>query len=115
MSNLNLFKLEEAIKTKIRENSPGLFSILELNCKRFIGKSCVRLLLEEPNKLVEILEMIYDEASVFLIIRWNFINPILQLLGIDDYDLEEILTDMAINEPEEFVKKIRELLSSKLS
>ncbi len=115
MSQIHFNKIEEAIRAKIRESSPGLFSVLELNCKRFTGKSCARLLLEEPSRLVEILESLYDEASVFLILRWNFINPILQLLGIDDYDLEEMLADMAINEPEEFLKKIHELLSQYFS
>ncbi len=111
MDEFSLHKLEEKIKSRIREESPGLYGILDLNCKRAEKKSCIRLLLEEPEKFVEVLSTLYDEGTLFLIIRWNFIRPIFEMLGIEDYYLEESLADLLFEDPQEFKEKINKLLN----
>ncbi|MCE4609522.1 MAG: hypothetical protein F7C36_03965 [Desulfurococcales archaeon] len=111
MDEFSLQKLEEKIKARIREESPGLYGILDLNCKRAEKKSCIRLLLEKPEKFVEVLSTMYDEGTLFLIVRWNFIRPIFEMLGIEDYYLEESLTDLLFEDPQEFKEKLDKLLN----
>ncbi len=107
----NLEEVRDRVRRIINSRAPGLYDALELECITRYRVSCVSLLLEDPEKLLDVIARVYRDKSSFTVIhvfRTVFLRPIIsEFLA---RELEESLLSLLKEDPEEFRVKIRRLL-----
>jgi hypothetical protein len=102
-----------AIKRFIRSRSPGTFELLEGDCRRMFGRSCIDLFLYEPEKLREVLIRRYanDVYSIYFTVKYLFLRPL--LIELDRLDVEEEHATLFIRDIDRFRDALRKLLEKK--
>jgi len=104
-------KLLELVKKNAWNHVPGLYASLEFLCMREAGMDCLATLLEKPGVLRDILCKLYcDEYSLKFIVQHVFLKPVLSSIGVQGK--EEELTDVFVNNPNEFRNKLATILKS---
>lgn len=102
-------QIASAIRKNMQSRIPGFYEIMEINCRRTYGKSCIDLFFDEPEKLRDILFKRYgsDTTSIYFIVKYLLLRPV--LVEKNRLDLEEELATTFLNNPSEF-KKIMGIL-----
>lgn len=107
----SLEEVRERVRRIINNKAPGLYDALELECFAKYRVSCVDLLLEDPEKLLDVISRVYRDKSSFTVIhvfRTVFLRPIIsEFLA---RELEEGLLSLLKEDPGEFRVKMRRIL-----
>jgi len=100
------------VKRFMQSRVPGYFEVVEAHCRRLFGRSCVDLLLDEPDKLREVLMRKYanDVNPVYFAIKYLFLRPI--LIEVNKLDIEEELATTLLNNPQQFKERLRQVIST---
>lgn len=107
-----------SIKNKIREDiegylnriTPGIHHILGMYSYRLYGKDYIDLLIEEPEKLRDVLIFITGSQITAKIVARILLTP---LTNIVDNKSSEELAEIIISNPVELRKMLQEVLSSR--
>jgi hypothetical protein len=102
---LDRSKLVSIVKRYMDSKAPGYFTSLDIFCRKFSGKSCIDLLIDEPDKL----KLGNDIYTAYFIIKYLFLRPI--LIELDRLDVEEELATLFIQNPEKFREKLKQILN----
>jgi len=104
-------KLVSIVKRYMDSKAPGYFTSLDIFCRKFSGKSCIDLLIDEPDKLRDVLvnKLGNDIYTTYFIIKYLFLRPI--LIELDRLDVEEELATLFIQNPEKFREKLKQILN----
>ena len=98
------------VKREMETRVPGYWESLEGWCLKLYRRGCIDLFLDEPEKLRNVLSVRYggDTLSVYFVIRYLFLRPI--LVELNKTDVEEELATIFINNVEMFKKRLSEIL-----
>ncbi len=100
-----LARIEKRIYTK----SPGVFLLLNLNCKNRFGSSFARLLLEDPSKLYKIITDTYrDEITANFIFKDLLVKSLATELGYPD--MADSLYEAALKDQEKYKSLIQDMM-----
>lgn len=96
----------------MQSKMPGFYEIMEINCRRLYGRSCIDLFLDEPGKLRDVLLGRYssDATSVYFVVKYLFLRPL--LVERNRLDLEEELATSFLSDPERFKRVLASILYS---
>jgi hypothetical protein len=95
----------------VDSHAPGYFNVLDVLCRKLFSRSCVDLLIEEPEKLREILMNKHsnDVHPVYFVVKYLFLRPI--LIELDRLDAEEELATLFMQNPGKFREKLKQVLN----
>lgn len=104
-------RFKNIIKRLLNSKIPGLYESLEPLCMSKYKKECLDLFLDEPERFREILILRFkDQNFIYLLIRYSIIKPLLGELG--KLDLEEKLTNVFINNTNQFKQIIENIIAA---
>jgi hypothetical protein len=108
---LDRSKLFTAVRSYVDSHAPGYFNVLDVLCRKLFSRSCVDLLIEEPEKLREILMNKHsnDVHPVYFVVKYLFLRPI--LIELDRLDAEEELATLFMQNPGKFREKLKQVLN----
>lgn len=98
------------IHSYIASRAPEFLKALNRVCIRYYNKDCITLLLEEPEKLRDILLKYNDIATAKFVIKNLFLKPLLEKLDRDKEKLLEDLSSNFIEDSEVFKRKLQDVL-----
>ena len=98
------------VKKYILFKVPGYFECIDLFCRKLFGKSCVDLLIDEPEKFREVLVNMYsgDTNSAYFIVKHLFLRPI--LIELNKLDTEEELATLLLQNTQRFRERLKQIL-----
>lgn len=92
----------------IASRAPEFMKALNRACVKYYNKDCIMLLLEEPEKLRNILLKYNDRTTTKFVIKNLFLKPLLE--GLDKERLLDDLADSFIEDSDTFKKKLCNIL-----
>jgi hypothetical protein len=104
-------RLASIVKRYMDSKAPGYFNSLDISCRKFSSKSCIDLLIDEPDRLRDVLanKLGNNIYTAYFIIKHLFLRPI--LIKLDRLDVEEELATLFIQNPEKFREKLKQILN----
>ena len=107
---MNREEINRIVKEHVELVAPGFYSDLELLSKLSFNRRFTDLLVEEPGKLLELLLRNNDPFTVFFVIKYLVLKPILS--RIQRMDLLDYLSALFMEDTKEFRRSLIALIGN---
>jgi len=105
--SLTVEDLKRYIKVNMWRKSTGFFEFMDRLVIAYLGRGVLDAFFSEPRKVYEALLNYYgDEETASFVFKYQLILPV--AMKIDGVDIVDELYELALNDPEEFIRRLKE-------